>query len=80
MDIEELLENKRTNKKIRLKITTNRHLKFVTSIKQDATISELASRALSVYLELSGEGLATSTKKQLTVSAVKQGVFYMPKS
>lgn len=80
MDIEELLENKRTNKKIRLKITTNRHLKFVTSIKQDATISELASRALSVYLELSGEGLTTSTKKQLTVSAVKQGVFYMPKS
>lgn len=80
MDIEELLENKRTNKKIRLKITTNRHLKFVTSIKQDATISELASRALSVYLELSGEGLITSTKKQLTVSAVKQGVFYMPKS
>ena len=80
MDIEELLENKRTNKKIRLKITTNRHLKFVTSIKQDATISELASGALSVYLELSGEGLTTSTKKQLTVSAVKQGVFYMPKS
>ena len=41
----------------------------------------MANRALNVYLELSGESyLQNANKKQLTVSAVKQGVFYMPKS
>lgn len=31
-------------------------------------------------MELSEDGRLPTTKKQLTVSAVKQGIFYMPKS
>lgn len=80
MDIEDNYEPHRPGKKIRLKIVTNRNLQFITAVKHDATVSDLANRALSVYLELTGEGLANPTKKQLTVSAVKQGVYYMPKS
>jgi hypothetical protein len=64
-----------------VRIATNRNLKFMTAVKSDATVSDLANRALSVYLELSGEARASAgSKKQLTVSAVKQGIFYMPKS
>lgn len=64
-----------------MRIATNRNLKFLTALKSDATVSDLANRALSVYLELSGEARASAgSKKQLTVSAVKQGIFYMPKS
>lgn len=80
MDLEDNYEPQRPAKKIRLRIVTNRNLQFITAVKYDATVSDLANRALSVYLELSGEGLTSTTKKQLTVSAVKQGVFYMPKS
>lgn len=67
-------------KKIRVKVVTNRGIQFITSIRQDAKVSDLANRALSVYLELAGELLPAPIRKQLTVSAVKQGVFYMPKS
>jgi hypothetical protein len=56
-------------------------MQFITAIRPEATISELANRALSAYLELCDEaGMQSTSKKQLTVSAVKQGVFYMPKS
>ena len=50
MDVEANYEHKKSIKKIRLKITTNRQLQFLISIKQDATVSDLANRALSVYL------------------------------
>jgi len=44
----------RPSKKIRVKVFTNRGIQFITSVKQEATVSDLANRALSVYLELSG--------------------------
>jgi len=44
----------RPSKKIRVKVVTNRGIQFITSVKQEATVSDLANRALSVYLELSG--------------------------
>lgn len=59
---------------------TNRNVDFITAIRQDATISDLANRALSVYLELSEDAALPTIKKQLTVSAVKQGIFFMPRS
>lgn len=80
MDIEDNFNHKRTLKKIRLKIKTNRNIEFITAVKHDATISDLANRALGVYLELSEDAALSTIKKQLTVSAVKQGIFYMPKS
>lgn len=54
MDLEDNYEPHRHCKKIRLRIVTNRNLQFITSVKYDATVSDLANRALSVYLELSG--------------------------
>lgn len=53
MDIEEEYEP-RGGKKIRIRVVTNRGIKFVTSVRQDATVSDFANRALSVYLELAG--------------------------
>ena len=53
MEIEEGFEVKKNQKKIRLNIVTNRNLQFVTSVRTDATISDLANRALTAYLELS---------------------------
>jgi len=35
---------------MRIKVTTNRNLKFITVVKSDSTISDLANRALSIYL------------------------------
>lgn len=77
---DESFEMQRPGKKIRIKIVTNRGLQFITAVKPEATVSDLANRALSVYLELVSELYPNTCKKQLTVSAVKQGVFYMPKS
>jgi hypothetical protein len=54
MDVEEHETPKKSAKKIRIKIITNRNLQFITSVRPEATISELANRALSVYLELTG--------------------------
>lgn len=54
MDVEENDSPKKFTKKIRVKIITNRNLQFITSVRPEATISELANRALSVYLELTG--------------------------
>ena len=65
---------------MRVKVKTNRNVDFITAIRQDATISDLANRALSVYLELAEDAALPAIKKQLTVSAVKQGIFFMPKS
>ena len=80
MEPQEDYESVQTCKKIRVKVFTNRGIQFITSVRQDATVSDLANRALSVYLELAGYLLPAPIRKQLTVSAVKQGVFYMPKS
>jgi hypothetical protein len=65
---------------VRVKVKTNRSIDFITAIRHDATISDLANRALGVYLELSEDGGLPAIKKQLTISAVKQGIFFMPKS
>jgi hypothetical protein len=54
MDIEGGFERKRTGRKIRIRISTNKHIKFITAIKPEATVSDLANRALSAYLELTG--------------------------
>ena len=78
MDYEYFLEKRRDQKKyLRLKIVTNREINFITAIRYDSTVTDLANRALNVYLELSGE---YGSKKQLTVAAVKQGRYFMPKS
>ena len=54
MDVEEEYEPRGRGKKIRIRVVTNRGIKFVTSVRQDATVSDFANRALSVYLELAG--------------------------
>lgn len=54
MESDESFELQRPGKKIRIKVVTNRGLQFITSVKQEATVSDLANRALSVYLELAG--------------------------
>ena len=66
-------------RKTRVRVTTNRGLNFVTAVKPGATVGELANRALTVYLQLAGIP-PLSNQKQLTVTAVKQGIFYLPKS
>ena len=80
MQIEDSFDRRKLARKVRVKVKTNRNVDFITAIRQDATISDLANRALSVYLELSEDAALPAIKKQLTVSAVKQGIFFMPKS
>ena len=50
MEVEEDYEYYRNVKKIRVKVVTNRGIQFITTVRQDATVSDLANRALSVYL------------------------------
>jgi|JI9StandDraft_1071089.scaffolds.fasta_scaffold72085_4 hypothetical protein len=50
MDIEDNYDSRKITKKIRLKIVTNRGLQFITAVRPEASISDLANRALSVYL------------------------------
>ena len=80
MQEEDNFDSNKSGRRLRLKIKTNRNLQFVTSVKYEATVSELANRALSVYLELTEDTGPNACRKQLTVAAVKQGVYYMPKS
>ena len=79
MDLEEDYQVVR-KPKIRIRVVTNRGIQFITALRHDSTVSDLANKALKVYLELAGELLPAPIRKQLTVSAVKQGVFHMPKS
>lgn len=39
MDIEEDYEHIKKNKKLRIHVTTNRNLQFITAIRPEATIS-----------------------------------------
>jgi hypothetical protein len=80
MEQEEGFEERKEGKRVKVRVVTNRSVQFITALPPGATVSDLANRALSVYLELAGSLLPGTTRKQLTVSAVKQGVFYMPKS
>lgn len=51
MDYEHFYDKRRDNKKyLRLKIITNRELNFITAIRYDSTVTDLANRALNVYL------------------------------
>ena len=85
--IEEKRKDRR-NRFLRLKIITNRQFNFITAIRPDSTITDLANRALNAYLELnklvvnssSDQSQKQKNRKQLTVSAVKQGRYFMPKS
>ena len=79
MDLEEDFQAVR-RPKIRVRVVTNRGIQFITALRPESTVSDLANKALKIYMELAGELLTAPIRKQLTVSAVKQGVFYMPKS
>lgn len=50
MELEDIFQMRKIAKKIRIKVITNRNLKFITVVRTDSTISDLASRALSIYL------------------------------
>lgn len=48
----EHFEDKRKDKKkyLRLKIITNRDFNFITAVRPDSTVTDLANRALNAYL------------------------------
>lgn len=50
LDSEEYYDKRKYTKRIRVRVITNRGLRFITAIRIDATVSELANKILSVYL------------------------------
>lgn len=40
--------------KVRIRVVTNRGIQFITALRNDSTVSDLANKALKVYLELAG--------------------------